>query len=214
MRARPNLFLLLLPLALSLAGCGSRPSVSEHQCIAGDWQTLGYRDGANGRRSTSLLAHQNACGEHGIVPDRHGYMLGWEQGAREYCHADNAFLVGERGENYYNICPEDLRADFVSAYSNGRTIYLARTAVANIERQINHNRSRLETVKSEIVASAAAQFSGTLLPEERLELITRTQRLYEEQQQLEYELADLEQELVRKERELNDLNRSLASIYP
>lgn len=209
-----KLIVLLLPLATFLAGCGGGATVSEHQCVAGDWQTLGYRDGANGQRNTSLLAHQNACGEYGIVPDRAGYMLGWEQGAREYCQPDNAFVAGERGENYQNICPEDLRANFVTAYSNGRTVYLARTAVATIERQINHNRSRLETVKSEIVSAAAAQFSGTLLPEERLELIARAQRLYEEQQELEYDLVDLEARLIKKEQELNTLNRTLASAYP
>lgn len=202
-------FLLLLPLAL--AGCGGGATVSQNQCIAGDWQTLGYRDGANGRRSTALLAHQDACGEHGIVPDRQSYMLGWEQGAREYCQVDNAFLVGEQGHHYNNICPEDLRADFVNAYSNGRTLYLAETAVANLESQINYNRARQETVKNEIVSSAAAQFSGTLLPEERLALITRTQRLYEEQQQLEIDLIELEQKLVQKEHELNNLTRTMAS---
>jgi hypothetical protein len=206
--------LLLLSLVMSLAGCGGGASVTQHQCVAGDWQTLGYRDGANGRRSTTLLAHQNACGEHGIVPDRHGYMLGWEQGAREYCQADNAFVVGERGEHYNNICPEDLRADFLNAYSNGRTLYLARSAVADLERQIGYSQSRLEDVKSEIVAAAAAQFSGTLLPEERLELITRTQRLYSEQQQLEYDLVELERKLVLKEQELNNLNSTLAFAYP
>ena len=33
---------------LTLAGCNTA-SVSESQCIASDWQTIGYRDG--GRRS-------------------------------------------------------------------------------------------------------------------------------------------------------------------
>lgn len=214
MPAQRYFSLLLLPLTLSLTGCGGGASVTQNQCVAGDWQTLGYRDGANGRRSTALLAHQDACGEHGIVPDRYGYMLGWEQGSREYCQTDNAFIVGERGEHYNNICAEDLRADFLNAYSNGRTLYLARSAVADLERQISYNQSRLETVKSEIVASAAAQFSGTLLPEERLELITRTQRLYGEQQQLEYDLVELERKLVLKEQDLNNLNRTLASAYP
>jgi len=211
MRAQQFFCLLALPFVATLAGCGGGATVSEAQCVAGDWQTLGYRDGSNGYRSTNILAHQDACGEHGIVPDRHGYMLGWEQGAREFCQPDNAFAVGERGASYNNICPEELRAEFVSAYSQGRTLYLARKAVNHIEREIHTNRSRLETVKSEIVASAAAQFSGTLLPEERLQLIARTQRLHEEQQDLEYELEELEHELIIKERELNSLNRALAS---
>lgn len=202
---------LVLPLAGLLAGCGGGATVTENQCYAGDWQTLGYRDGANGQRSTSILAHQDACGEHGIVPDRDDYMLGWEQGVREYCQADNGFAVGERGRGYNNVCPEELRSGFLAAYNQGRSLYLARTAVNRIEREIYSNKTRLESVKSEIVASAAAQFSGTLLPEERLELISKTQRLYEEQQELEFELQELEQELIIKEQELHRLNQALAS---
>ena len=43
---------------LTVAGCSGNPSVTESQCIAGDWQTVGYRDGVNGLRSTQLLQHQ------------------------------------------------------------------------------------------------------------------------------------------------------------
>ena len=59
----------VVALLFALAGCSSN-SVSESQCIAGDWQTIGYRDGANGNRSTQLLAHQDACVKHGVIPDR------------------------------------------------------------------------------------------------------------------------------------------------
>ena len=102
---------LLTALAL-LGGCASGGSVSENQCIAGDWQTMGYRDGAAGYRSSRLLKHQDACVEHGIVPDRNGYMLGWEQGAREFCQPNNGFDLGARGAGHNNICPVDIREAF------------------------------------------------------------------------------------------------------
>ena len=198
-------------LLAGLAGCGGGATVSENQCVAGDWQTLGYRDGARGYRSSSILAHQDACGEHGIVPDRHGYMLGWEEGVREYCQANNGFAVGEHGYGHNNVCPDDLRADFLTEYHKGRSLYLARSAVARLERELVSAEARLETVKGELVASAAAQFSGTLLPAERVELIAKTQRLHEEQKNLEYEIGDLERELELKEQELAALDRQLAA---
>ena len=68
--------LILLTSAVILSGCGGGATVSENQCIASDWQTLGYRDGVNGIRSSQLLKHQDACVEHGIIPDRAGYMAG------------------------------------------------------------------------------------------------------------------------------------------
>jgi hypothetical protein len=197
---------------LVITGCGSRPTVSENQCIAGDWQTLGYRDGSAGYRSTTLLAHQDACGEHGIVPDRAGYMIGWEQGVREFCEPNNGFVVGERGQSHNNVCPDDLRGPFLSAYQQGRSLYLARAEVANLERSLAQRQTRLEQVKGEIVSAAAAQFSGTLMPAERMELLARLQRLHEEQQALEVEIVDLELERDRKARDLDHLSQSLAAV--
>ena len=119
-------------LLFTLAGCSSN-SVSESQCLAGDWQTIGYRDGANGYRSTQLLNHQNACVKHGVIPDRASYMAGWEQGVREYCEANNGYDVGERGEGYDNVCPDDMRDAFLAAYHSGRELYLARSEVSDLE---------------------------------------------------------------------------------
>jgi hypothetical protein len=198
--------------ALLLSGCGGGATVSEHQCLAGDWQTLGYRDGVNGQRSTALLAHQDACGEHGIVPDRHGYMLGWKDGVREFSEPHNGFAVGERGQAYYNVCPEDLRSDFLAGFQQGRTLYQARTAVAGTDRAIRQTIQHIEAVKEDIVATTAAQFSGTLLPVERLELLARTKQLSEEQGRLEVELVDLEIEYAQRQHDLDALTNSLAAV--
>lgn len=203
---------LILALFLVIAGCGSRPTVSEHQCVAGDWQTVGYRDGSAGYRSTALLAHQDACGEHGIVPDRQSYMIGWEQGVREFCEPNNGFAVGERGQSHNNVCPDDLRGPFLSAYQQGRSLYQARLDVANLEHTLGQRQARLEQVKSEIVSAAAAQFSGTLMPAERMSLLARLQRLHDEQQALEVEIVDLEQERDRKAQDLDQLSQSLAAV--
>ena len=51
----------LLAIAL-LSGCAT---LSESQCAANDWQTVGYSDGARGQDSSRLLNHQNACMKHG-----------------------------------------------------------------------------------------------------------------------------------------------------
>src|SRR5258705_279322 len=122
MRLYPGITAVVLLFAL--AGCAS-DSISESQCIAGDWQTVGYRDGVNGYRSTELLNHQNACVKHGVIPDRASYMVGWESGVREYCEANNGYDVGERGYTYNNVCPDDQREAFLAAYHNGRQLYLA-----------------------------------------------------------------------------------------
>jgi hypothetical protein len=193
-----------------LAGCAGKPSVSEHQCAVGDWETIGYRDGVNGNRSTALLRHQDACMEHGIAPNRASYMSGWEQGAREYCEPSNAYHIGERGWSHNNICPTDLRAGFLTAYQEGRRLYEARVTVANLEWEIDQKTGRLDAIKSEIISAGAAQLDPELTVEQRVELGTRVQRLLDEQTRLKQELPDLEAELAIKSRELDRLSGALA----
>lgn len=198
-------------LTVSLAGCGSNPSVTENQCIAGDWQTVGYRDGVNGLRSTQLLRHQDACVKYDVVPDRASYMVGWNEGVREYCSPHNAFAVGERGERYYNVCPTALEETFQVAYKDGRQLYLARAAVNSLERKIAERETRLEVVKSEIVSSATSQLDPTLTPAERIDLVAYTQRLTEEKSRILEELPELEDELEQKNAELEQLTQTLAA---
>ncbi len=201
-------------MGLTLAGCAGKPSMSEHQCAAGDWQTVGYRDGVNGQRSTALLTHQDACMEYGIAPDRNSYMLGWEEGAREYCQPNNGFYVGERGWSHNNICPSELRAGFLTAYREGQDLYQARLAVSNLEWKIDQKTDRLDAIKSEIISTGAAQLNAELSVEERVQLGARVQQLLDEQARLNKEIPELEDELVVRTRELDRLDRTVASTTP
>jgi hypothetical protein len=210
-----ELFLKLVPafaVLLAVAGCSSNPSVSESQCIAGDWQTVGYRDGVNGLRSTQLLQHQDACVQHDVFPDRNSYMVGWEQGMREYCKPRNAFTTGERGQRYYNVCPASMDHDFQVAYREGRELYLARAAVANLERKITDRENRLEVVKAEIVSSATGQLDPFLTAAQRIELIAYTQRLTEEKSRIQAEIPELEDRLAEEAQHLDALTQTLASV--
>ena len=197
---------------LTIAGCGGNPSVSESQCIAGDWQTVGYRDGVNGLRSTQLLQHQDACVQHDVFPDRDSYMVGWEHGMREYCKPHNAFATGERGQRYYNVCPASMDHDFQEAYKEGRELYLARAAVANLERKIVARENRLEVVKTEIVSSATSQLDPFLTAAQRIDLIAYTQRLTEEKSRIQAEIPELEDQLAEEAQHLDALTQTLASV--
>lgn len=207
MRASALVLLMILN-----AGCASSGSVSHNQCIAADWETLGYRDGVGGYRSSRLLAHQDACVEHGIIPDRNLYMAGWEQGAREFCEPNRGFELGERGDGHHNICPADMREPFLVAYREGRGLYLARLAVNDLERTIAQKEDRLQHVKAEIVSSATDQLNPVLTTAERIELLTYTNRLRDEQAALEVEIPGLYAELDDKRAQLNVLQRTLAKV--
>jgi hypothetical protein len=201
----------ILLICLALASCRSA-TVSESQCVAGDWQTIGYRDGSAGVTSTQLLRHQDACVPHGVIPDRSEYLLGWDRGVRVYCQAANGYTVGEQGGRYTNnLCPEDLRGGFITAYREGLRLYQARAEVAALERLIQRKEQRLEHLKREIVASGTAQLNDELTTEQRIELLATTQRLIEERSAVEAELPRRARELAYKERQLVALQATLAS---
>ena len=197
---------LIVTIAVTVTGCAS-DSVSESQCIAGDWQTVGYRDGANGYRSTQLLEHQNACVKHGVIPDRTAYMAGWTQGVREYCDANNGYDAGERGDGYNNLCPDDQRQAFLTAYHAGRQLYLARSEVGDLEQQIGQREVRLDEITAELVSSASQQLDPTLTPAARVDLLAAMQRLAEERGRINAELPTLRQQLAYKTQQLAALEQ-------
>ncbi len=209
-----RIFIYFSLIGLMLSGCAGKPSMSEHQCAVGDWETVGYRDGVNGKRSTALLMHQDACMEHGVSPDRTSYMSGWDQGAREYCQPNNGYHIGERGWSHNNICPPELMSGFLTAYEEGRRLYQARLVVSNLEWELDQKTNRLEAIKSEIISAGAAQLNGELTLEQRIQLGARVQQLLDEQARLKQEIPALEAELAVKSRELDQLTRTVALARP
>jgi hypothetical protein len=204
--------IVLLTSMIILSGCGGGATVSQNQCIASDWQTLGYRDGVNGIRSSQLLKHQDACVKHGIIPDRAGYMTGWNDGVGEYCQPNNAFEIGELGGGHDNVCPREMQTTFTTAYRQGRKLYLARVEIANLERAIGHKEHRLEDIKAELVSSATGQLNPLLTTADRVELLARTHRLTEERHRLKTELPPLIDELADRQIALDSMRQTLASV--
>ncbi len=204
-------FLVSLVLLASALGCARNASVSESQCAAGDWETIGYRDGALGYRSSRLLAHQDACIPHGVTPDRAAYQVGWRQGIAEFCQPDNGYSLGLAGEGHDNVCPEPHREAFLAAWNAGYGLYAAQERVAEIERAIALKTQRLHGIDEEIAATASAQLDPLLLPAHRVQLVARVKTLLDEKTRLKSEIPQLEEELAARTRELEALDRSMAS---
>ncbi len=199
-------------LTILAAGCGGGATVTENQCYAGDWETLGYRDGVQGLRSSELLEHQDACGPYGVVPDRTSYMAGWQDGANEYCQPNNAFEVGELGYGHSNICPAHMQSAFTSAYRQGRQLYLARREIANLEHLIASRESRLDEVRALIVSTSTDQLNPELTVAQRVDLLAATQRLTEEKVRIEQEMPSLHADLMMRRNELDSMRQTLVSV--
>ena len=202
--------LVILAVVVFVSGCAARPTVSENQCRAGDWQTIGLRDGASGVASTRLLAHQEACGEFGIVPERSRYLSGWEQGVSAYCTAENGFHLGQRGGALNTVCSADLREPFATAYVDGRQIYTASREVSRLSQQLADHEQRLVQLKEEMVGATTAQLIPDLSPQERIGLLAKLEALAEERAAVKAELPEIEFALQGAESHLAGLRQDLA----
>jgi hypothetical protein len=187
-------------------------SMSENQCIASDWATIGYFDGVRGYRTSRLLAHQDACVEYGVVPDRDTYLTGWRQGIGEYCQADNGYAEGVRGAAYDNVCPQDVEADFLAAYEHGRVLYKARSACDAAEAQVAHLEQRRVDIEAQLVSSGTAQLNPLLTPAARIELAASTKRLLDERIAIDRNLPGQRAEAERRRAEVDALEAVPAAI--
>ncbi|MEZ5560354.1 MAG: DUF2799 domain-containing protein [Pseudomonadales bacterium] len=207
---RPILLAGVLAGTLALAGCAS--TLTESQCLASDWQTVGYRDGIAGVQSSQLLNHQNACVKHGVVPDRNAYLAGWREGVYQYCQPGNGFAVGERGAGYANVCPAELEDAFQAAYREGRQLYVAQSEINQIYAGISQREGRIQSIKQELASITAAMISPESTAADRAAMLLTAKDLAEEQGRLEEEIQSLKAEVAYKSEELRALRTSLASV--
>ena len=196
--------------AIAIAVLSSCASLSESQCIAGDWQTVGFRDGSAGNPQSMLLQHQDACVKHGVIPQRESYLDGWTQGVRNYCTPENGFAIGDRGSSYANVCPDDLEPSFYAALLDGRRLFNARSEINDLERQLGYKEKRLQQIKQDINAKEAEIFTSTSSELRRRQLLAETKELAKEQGLIEEEIATIRANVAVKRDRLDDLRHALA----
>ncbi|MEM9622110.1 MAG: DUF2799 domain-containing protein [Pseudomonadota bacterium] len=204
--------LLWLVSGLVLSACAAKPSVSEFQCKAGDWQTIGYRDGASGLLSSKLLAHQDACGAYAIVPDRRAYLSGWREGVSHFCTAANGFDLGSRGQRHNSVCVGELAQPFVSAYTDGLQIYTLQREVNDLAHRLQEREQRLHALKREMTDVAAAQLDPVLTAQQRIQLVADLHDMAEERGEILAQIPVLEEQLAAKEIELERVQQLLAEV--
>ena len=203
--------MILLGTALILGACAGKPSMTQNQCLAGDWESIGMRDGSLGMTSSRIILHQEACGEFGVVPNRNAYLTGYQDGLVSYCTADKGFQLGASGKALNTVCQKDLREPFASAHADGREVFLARREVNRLAQTLSGHERRIVKIKEELASVTAAQLQPELTAEERLKLLARLQALTEERTQLKDEIPELEHALRIAEDQLAAIEQTLAA---
>ena len=205
----PRLTIVAIITSLALTGCATKPTVSENQCRAGDWESIGYRDGANGAASTRILAHQDACGEYNIVPIKDHYLAGWQAGIASFCTPENGFSQGNLGRSLNRQCTD---AEYAAAHADGLQLHQARSTVNALAHELESHHSRLVNIKDEMVRVSTAQLAPELTVQRRVKLLAKLEQLAEERALLRSELPQLELELSEAESRLAEIQQEFAGL--
>ncbi|MDH5356803.1 MAG: DUF2799 domain-containing protein, partial [Gammaproteobacteria bacterium] len=107
-------FLLMLPVVLSACA-----TLSQTDCETANWQETGLRDGYNGRDTNYIQKHAQTCAEYGIKPDMEQYQSGYNAGLARFCTANKGYWLGETGQAFKDVCPDNLNADYLKGYEEG-----------------------------------------------------------------------------------------------
>jgi valyl-tRNA synthetase len=187
-------FLALLLLVLS--GCAS---LSEEECLTGDWEGIGYRDGLQGELQSVLSKHQKACSEYQISLNLDDYLQGRKQGLKAYCLPNNGFSVGLRGVEYSYVCPKALEKSFLIEYQRGRTVYLQEQRVDQLETEIASVKKQLKKLTKKIKTTERNLLKEGVSRQERKAILESLREQEREVPLLSSELDLLEAGLIYEE---------------
>lgn len=187
-----NIRIALALMALfAMQGCAT---MSQEECLAGDWYAIGFEDGAQGRNADRIGKHRKACANYNVTPDLVAYQEGREKGLREFCRPQTGFAVGQRGHSYSGICPADLEPAFVAAYQEGKHLYSLRAQVNNTTRMLALRKEELHDLEKDLVHVAAAVIDSETTGEERAILLIDAKDMARRRGELEHEILHLERD--------------------
>ncbi len=200
----------ILVALFALQGCAT---MSEEECVTGDWYAIGYEDGAQGRSADRIGKYRKACADHNITPDLRAYQDGRAEGLREFCQPRIGFSVGKRGNSYSGICPADLEPAFVAAYQEGKHLYTLRAQVNSTTRRLALRKVEMEELEEDMVHVGAELIDNETTMERRAVLLLDAKNMARRQGELENEIVQLERDQAVYQDRLANYEHSLAWDY-
>ncbi len=178
---------------LSLNGCAS---ISEEECMIGDWYQLGYTDGQEGKRNQSA-AYSEDCAEYLVYVDNEEYKKGRSEGLKSYCTYSNGTFVGQNNQEYNHVCPVGLADEFLAGYTPNYNVAKTRASLTSIEGNIEHYKSQL--------------ISDSLTANEKKNLLRNLNAAKSDRDRMERTLVvhEIDLALHKVDREIEKINKSL-----
>jgi hypothetical protein len=196
---------------VNLVACTSTSSMSQNECSAVDWRTIGYEDGIAGHSGAQIGVHRRACAKYGVTPDLEAYRLGRVEGLREFCQPHNGYRAGVSGWPYYDVRPADLAARFLAQYQAGHELYVHEQRVRNVDAQLEFKRAEIARLEDATARSGLRAIKETSTLEQRAQAVLDARRHAERIGRLKTDVAQLERDRMLYATELATHRATVAS---
>lgn len=170
-----------LTATVTLSAC----ALSEKQCVQGDWQGIGLKDGTKGRSGDFVANHVKACSKHGVSVDQSLWEQGRQQGLKTYCTASSAYNEGRDGRSLKDVCPTANLAELREAHSKGLRYHHLTRDIRDLERERNDIHQEIGRLSAQTDDPAAAARIHSLRSRV-LQVNLRIDRLRLERRKYEY----------------------------
>lgn len=148
---------LLLCHSIALAGCAS---LSKQECLNGNWEEIGFRDGTDGRETSYLQRHTKACERAAVTPVQNLWEKGRQRGLPVYCVPAKAFSVGKKGQTLRPVCPAAQMPALQAANAKG-------LAYHEFTEEIGELTIKIDELESQVIAEQDAVKRALILQESR-----------------------------------------------
>lgn len=133
-RKRAGVSMLLCASAVLLVGCAS---VSKEECLTGNWDEIGYRDGTNGRTQDYIQRHVKACSRVDVVPNMSVWNAARLRGVPVYCVPERAYTEGRSGRDVSPVCAPDVMPALLAANDKGQRYYRIGQEIHDLEEKVD-----------------------------------------------------------------------------
>ena len=183
---------LLLIALMVLSACAS---ISEEECLAADWYSIGVEDGSKGYPMSRIGNYRKDCAEVGVAPDADEYAEGRDYGLETFCTYERGYSEGKRGFSNKAVCPPgQLEAEFMQGYKAGHYIYGVNQQIRSLERDLAEVNQEVDEIRGDMDNGYRIDSAGkkhNISTYERDAMYERLLALGKEEGRLEGEISTL-----------------------
>jgi hypothetical protein len=191
--------------ALLVTSCAT---MDKSECRQADWQMIGIEDGARGHPVSHIGSHRKACAEYGVQPDLAQYQLGHQSGLTQFCTASNGFNQGRAGRKYNEVCPAELREQFVRGYNTGHELNQLHSEINHMSHDADLKKVEMTELEKRIQNIETVLVTGAISAKDRKTLLEQYKEMQLRMTTLESDIRDLELTVARKQHEYDILDSS------